>query len=88
MISDFEDEDICLFCTERELPRCICIWEQSLTRMIKVAVEAGVSNYVKKQEKKKKKAGKKSAPKKKLTTTHTKPTAETGKGSEEEDTAT
>ena len=85
MDSDFEDEEICLLCTERNFTRCICCYEEAFYKIIKVAVEAGINGYEKKQ---KKKAGKKKPPKKKLTTTKPGATTKTGKGSDEEDGAT
>ena len=88
MDSDFDEIEICLKCTERGLERCICCYEEALVKIIKAAVEAGIAGYEKKKEKKNKKAGKKKPPKKKLTTTKSSATAETGKGSDEEDGAT
>ncbi len=88
MDSDFDDEEICLKCTQRNFTRCVCCYEEAIYKIIKVAVEAGISGYEKKKEKKNKKAGKKKPPKKKLTTTKPGTTAKTGKGSDEEDGAT
>jgi hypothetical protein len=76
MDSDFDEIEICLKCTQRGLERCLCIWEEALVKIVKGAVEAGISSY---EKKKQKKAGKKKS------TTKTRPTTKTGKGSGEKD---
>ena len=80
MDSDYDEIEICLKCTERGLERCLCVYEEALSKIVKAAVEAGIAGY---EKKKNKKSSKKKAPKKKSATTKADAATQTGDRSDE-----